>query len=137
VLRGVTTVRLQTDDLEAAKRWYTELLGVAPYFERPGYVEFRIGDFEQELGLLDRGATGRLGNLDVSVTQPSGVVAYWYVDDVATAVDRLLGMGATTLEAPWETGGGFTVASVVDPFGNVLGVMHSPHYLEVVSGSKG
>lgn len=24
-------------------------------------------------------------------------------------------------------------ASVVDPFGNVLGVMHDPHYLEVLA----
>jgi hypothetical protein len=24
-------------------------------------------------------------------------------------------------------------ASVVDPFGNVLGIMHNPHYLEIVA----
>jgi hypothetical protein len=28
--------------------------------------------------------------------------------------------------------GGFVVASVVDPFGNIVGLMHSPHYLEVL-----
>ena len=34
------------------KRWYTELLGVEPYFERGGgYYEFRVGDFQHELGL--------------------------------------------------------------------------------------
>lgn len=25
-------------------------------------------------------------------------------------------------------GGGFTTASVIDPFGNVVGLMHSPHW---------
>ncbi len=44
MLRGLATVNLWVDDLEAAKGWYAELLGIAPYFERPGYAEFRIGD---------------------------------------------------------------------------------------------
>ena len=36
MLRGLTTISFYTADLEAAKRWYTELLGVEPYFNRPG-----------------------------------------------------------------------------------------------------
>ena len=31
----------------------------------------------------------------------------------------------------WGTEG-FITASVVDPFGNVLGIMYNPHYLEVL-----
>lgn len=31
---------------------------------------------------------------------------------------------------------GFVTASVVDPFGNILGVMSTPHYLEVVASLK-
>jgi hypothetical protein len=26
---------------------------------------------------------------------------------------------------------GFVTGSVLDPFGNILGLMHSPHYVEV------
>jgi hypothetical protein len=26
---------------------------------------------------------------------------------------------------------GFVTASVVDPFGNILGLMHSPHFVEM------
>ncbi len=33
-----------------------------------------------------------------------------------------------------DFGGGFVGASVVDPFGNVLGVMYNPHYLEILAG---
>ena len=29
---------------------------------------------------------------------------------------------------------GFVTAAVVDPFGNVLGVMTNPHYLEILAG---
>jgi hypothetical protein len=50
-------------------------------------------------------------------------------------VEKLLKMGATEYQPITEhgDGSGFTTASVVDPFGNVLGVMHNPHYLEVLA----
>jgi catechol 2,3-dioxygenase-like lactoylglutathione lyase family enzyme len=50
MLRGFATVNYWADDLEAAKGWYAELLGIDPYFERPGYYEFRVGDYGHELG---------------------------------------------------------------------------------------
>ena len=31
-----------------------------------------------------------------------------------------------------ERGPGFVTASVIDPFGNLLGVMYNQHYLDVV-----
>ena len=60
MLRGMNTINLGAEDLSAAARWYTELLGVEPYFTSevagrgPGYVEFRIGDYQHELGIIDR-----------------------------------------------------------------------------------
>jgi hypothetical protein len=30
---------------------------------------------------------------------------------------------------------GFVTVAVVDPFGNVLGIMHNPHYLEMLHTS--
>jgi predicted enzyme related to lactoylglutathione lyase len=138
MLRGFATVNYWTDDLAAATRWYAELLGVDPYFERPGpdgrpaYVEFRVGDYQHELGLLDRrfapgGPPAGTG----------GVVLYWHVDDVRAAVGKLLSMGAKEYQPVTELGdAGFVIAAVVDPFGNILGVMYNPHYLEVL-GSTG
>jgi len=41
-------------------------------------------------------------------------------------------MGATAYEEPVERGPGFVTASVIDPFGNILGVMYNQHYLEVL-----
>jgi hypothetical protein len=43
-------------------------------------------------------------------------------------------MGATEHEPITEQGGagsGFLTASVIDPFGNVLGLFHNPHYLQM------
>ena len=129
MLRGLATITFWADDLQAARQWYAELLDVEPYFERPGYYEFRLGDRQDELGLIDsRYAPGRRAG------GPAGAIAYWHVDDVASALERLLSMGATEYEPYTERGMGFVTASVVDPFGNVLGVMHNPHYLEVLAG---
>jgi len=46
-------------------------------------------------------------------------------------------MGAKEYEALTRRGeAGFVTASVVDPFGNVLGVMYNPHYLEVLDAMR-
>jgi predicted enzyme related to lactoylglutathione lyase len=60
---------------------------------------------------------------------------YWHVDDLAATVAKLLAMGAAEYQPITEQGEGtgFTTASVVDPFGNVLGVMTNPHYREIRS----
>jgi predicted enzyme related to lactoylglutathione lyase len=133
VLRGISTMNLWADDLPAAARWYTDLLGVEPYFSSeaagrgPGYVEFRIGDYQHELGIIDR----RFAPPGLAAG-PGGAVVYWHVDDVAASLDRLVSLGAEQLEALTERGPGFVTASVLDPFGNVLGIMHNRHYLEVL-----
>jgi predicted enzyme related to lactoylglutathione lyase len=132
VLRGLTTVTYTTDDLAAATKWYSELLGTEPYLKRREYVEFRIGDYQHELGILDRRYLGELGGLPSSATGPAGVIAYWHVDDVPATLDRLLSMGAQQHQPPRDFGEGFIGASVIDPFGNILGVMHNPHYLDVL-----
>lgn len=131
MLRGFATVSYWADDLEAAKGWYAELLGVEPYFERLGYYEFRVGDYGHELGLID----GRYAPAS-SATGPGGAVLYWHVDDAAATLEKLLSMGAKQYQELTRWGeAGFVTASVVDPFGNVLGVMYNPHYLEVLAAT--
>ncbi len=129
-LRGFTTISYWAADLEAAKRWYTDLLGIEPYFQRPGYCEFRIGDYQHELGLID----SKYAPFDTQA--PAGAIMYWHVDDVNATFDRLLSMSAKQLEAPRDRGAGFITASVVDPFGNILGIMYNPHYLQVLGSTK-
>jgi predicted enzyme related to lactoylglutathione lyase len=137
MLRGFATISYWADDVEAAKDWYAELLGIQPYFVRPqegppAYVEFRVGDHRDELGIIDRryapaGAAG----------EPGGVVMYWHVDDVPATFERLLSMGAKEYQPITPREAGWVTASVVDPFGNILGIMYNPHYLEVLASPKG
>ncbi len=117
MIQGLRTALYPAPDLARAKAWYTEAFGVAPYFDEPFYVGFNIGGFE--LGLVpDAPLAG----------QPGGVVPLWGVNDVAAECMRLHGHGATIHEEPREVGGGITVASVLDPFGNIIGLIHNPHF---------
>jgi predicted enzyme related to lactoylglutathione lyase len=136
MLRGLTTVVHVADDLDAAKQWYTELLGIEPYFNRPPYIEFRLGDYQHELGILDR-QFSTAEPASAPRPGPAGTVVYWHVDDTAAAVERIVSMGARVLEAPRDFGEGFIGASVVDPFVNILAVMRNPHYLEMLAQTKG
>ncbi|MGW3321765.1 VOC family protein [Streptomyces virginiae] len=131
MLRGFATINFWADDLEAAKAWYAEVLGIAPYFERPGYAEFRVGDYQHELGIVDRRYAP-----PGAAEKPGGAVAYWAVDDLPAVRQRLLDLGAEEYQPVTAHGdAGFVTAAVTDPFGNVLGIMRNPHYLEVLEGA--
>jgi len=117
MLQGLRTVIYPAPDLDRTKAWYARVLGLSPYFDEPFYVGFHVGGFE--LGLLPEPAPAQA---------PGGVLAYWGVDDVGAAYTRLLALGARTHEAPKDVGDGITVATVIDPFGNILGLIRNPHF---------
>jgi predicted enzyme related to lactoylglutathione lyase len=125
ILKGFTTISYWADDLEAAANWYAELLGIEPYFRRPAYIEFRVGPDEDELGIVDAAYLP-----DGWARGAAGVVMHWAVDDVHATFATLQEMGATSVQPPIERGPGYVTASVLDPFGNVLGVMENVHFDE-------
>ena len=112
---GLRTAIYPAPDLAAAKAWYSQVLGQAPYFDEPFYVGFNVGGFE--LGLLPDATPGTTG------PQP-----LWGVADANATLERLLALGAQPLEAVAEVGGGVKVAAVVDPFGNRLGLIENPSF---------
>lgn len=128
MLRGMCTVSYFADDVAAARSWYAEVLGIDAYFVRPdppepaAYVEFRVGEDQDELGIIDRRYARSAGD------HPGGTVLYWEVEDVQSTVDRLLALGAQAYEPVTERGPGFVTAAVLDPFGNILGVMENEHF---------
>lgn len=134
MFRGVATISFYADDVAAAADWYTQLLGISPYYAFPplpapaAYVEFRVGDDQDELGLIDRTYAPAGASTD-----PGGAVTFWHVDDLTATVEQLVAMGATPYEALTEREAGFTTASFIDPFGNILGIMHNPHFMEIAA----
>lgn len=109
MFRGFATIAYFAADMTAAEAWYTELLGIPPYFRREiegetAYLEYRIGDYQAELGIIH---------------------------------SRFAPYGATESPAGiTERGDGFVTAWVVDPFGNIIGIMNNPHYLKVLATTQ-
>ncbi|SDS75310.1 VOC family protein [Microterricola viridarii] len=140
-LRGFSTINFWADDVQAAADWYTQFLGIEPYFTRSGpdgklaYAEFRIGDYQHELGIIDNRYRPAHSATDGARSAPNGAVMYWHVDELDGTIERLLALGAAEYEPVTVRGEGFVTASVVDPFGNLLGVMNNPHYLEVLDAA--
>lgn len=141
-LRGFCTLNFYADDMAAARRWYTEVLGTEPYFEaadpasgRVGYYEWRIGDHQDEFGIVNR-AWAPAGE-PTGPGRPGGAVMNWHVDDLDGTLERLLEHGATVHQPRVDRTQGFANASVVDPFGNVLGLMYSPHWKALADGTDG
>ena len=115
---GLATVNYQVPDLDRAKACDTQAFGQAPYFDQPFYVGFEIGGYE--LGLHPDLSEGQPG--------PGGSLAYWRVADIEAAVRHFTAVGATAVAAPKDVGDGIKVASVADPFGNVIGLIENPHF---------
>ena len=121
MLLGLRTAIYPVADLAAATAWYTQVLDQAPYFNEPFYVGFSVGGFE--LGLLPADTRHQASQPGTAGPQP-----LWGVANIASALARLLALGATVLEPVNEVGEGIQVAAVRDPFGNRLGLIFNPHF---------
>ena len=113
MLLGLRTVIYRAPDIVAGKLWYTRFLGFGPYFDQPFYVGFNVGGYE--LGLVPDAPLVTSGS-------------YWGVADIGSAHARLLELGAAPRNDIQEVGEGIRVADVLDPFGNVLGIIENPNF---------
>ena len=114
---GLRTAIYHAPDLTETKAWYSEIFGIEPYFDQPFYVGFNVGGYE--LGL------------DPDPPSPDGaggVIVYWGVSDVEVALQRLLSLGASERTNLQDVGEGIRVATVLDPFGNVFGMIENPYF---------
>lgn len=126
MFRGLANLNLVAEDMPAAVAWYTAVFDSAPYFTRPEqgptqYAEWRFGDDDDEFALMD-------ARFRPALAQPGGALVSMHVDDIRAEVDRLIGLGATAFDPITQRGEGWWSASVSDPFGNLLGLIQSPHW---------
>ncbi|HEV8398377.1 MAG TPA: VOC family protein [Gemmatimonadales bacterium] len=114
---GLRTVIYHVPDLAKAKDWYSRAFGVKPYFDEPFYVGFDIGGFELGLDPNTKGVPAG----------PGGSVAYWKVPKIDAAVQEFTKAGATVKAPVQDVGEDIKVATVADPFGNLIGLIENPH----------
>lgn len=113
-LAGLRTLIYPVRDLDAAKQWWSGLLGIDPYFDQPFYVGFEIAGYE--LGLLP------------DSDPADGALVYWCVDDVAGAVEAAVSKGAAVHTPASEVGDDIVTATVRTPGGEILGFIYNPHF---------
>ena len=115
MILGLRTAIYPVNDLAKAKDWYSQVLKMEPYFDKPFFVGFQVGGFE--LGLLPQAESSTAGSQ-----------VLWGVEDIEIAFKRLLFLGAESLESVTDVGEGIKVAAVKDPFGNRFGIIQNPNF---------
>jgi predicted enzyme related to lactoylglutathione lyase len=113
---GLRTVIYYVPDLEQAKNWYSEAFETQPYFDEPYYVGYNIAGYE--LGLHPGNPTKTANNS----------ICYWGVENITEYYQKLITLGAKELESPSNVGGQIMVASVMDPWGNAIGIIYNPEF---------
>ncbi len=112
MLTSLRTIVYHVTNLEVAKMWYSEMFDINPYFDESFYVGFDINGFE--LGLDPSGEEYSKGNSSIT---------YWKVTDVDAAFERLKKKKVTIHQEVHSVGEGIKLASINDPFGNVIGLI--------------
>ena len=115
---GLRSCILQSSDIKSVADWYSQVFQKAPYFEAECYIGFDVEGFE--LGIFYRPETDiQMGN---------NVEIYWGVDDVEWELVRLIELWATKKDDPVDVGEGIIMATAIDPFGNILGIIYNPNF---------
>jgi len=114
---GLRTTIYKTNDLAKAKEWYIKAFQTQPYFDQPFYVGFNIGGYE--LGLQPE---------ESELSKSDAVVSYWGVENMNEHYEHFLNLEATIHEAPQNVGGEIIVATLKDPWNNVIGLIDNPHF---------
>ena len=112
-----TTIYMVSNIIEATAR-YSKAFNTKPYFNEPFYVGFNIGGYELGLQPEEKDVNSKTEN----------VFSYWGVNDINEAYKHLMDLGATKHEAPNNVGGDIMVASLYDPWNNIIGIIYNPYF---------
>jgi len=115
---GLRTTAYMVGNLKKATAWYADAFQSQPYFDEPFYVGFNIGGYE--LGLLPE--------QNPTTKKADSVLSYWGVKNIEKEYKHFLNSGATEHEKPTNVGGDLMVASVKDPWGNIIGLIYNPDF---------
>jgi lactoylglutathione lyase len=117
MLRKIDCVMVKVDDLEAAARYYSDVLGLHRLWSDAHSVAMGMPETDAEIVLHD----------DPDLPKDIGV--HYLVDDVVTAAAELESKGCTIIVPPFDIVIG-KCAVIQDPFGTVLPI------LDMTKGSR-
>jgi len=119
MITGLGGSTIWTSDLNNLLPFYRDVVGLKPGIEAPGFVVF--GD--QTAPAL---ALGTHSKVDGRASDPFRHIVGLNTDDIHADAARLKAAGVEFIEDPNDQGGGFFLATFVDPEGNLIQLYQSP-----------
>jgi catechol 2,3-dioxygenase-like lactoylglutathione lyase family enzyme len=110
-LLGLQSQIYPVKDLQRAKDWWRNTMGIEPYFDEPFYVGFKVGGYE--LGL------------DPNAPFENGPTTFWGVEDIETVAAHLVAVFTSEVR---DVGDGIKVAELNSPEGQHIGLIFNPHF---------
>jgi predicted enzyme related to lactoylglutathione lyase len=108
--KNINLLVYPVSDIEKAKAFYSQFLGVEPYADTPYYVGYRVGN--QEVGLDPNAKVGP--------------IAYTDVEDIKASLQEMTDVGGEVVQDVTDVAQGLLIAQVKDTNGNVVGLRHQP-----------
>lgn len=131
MIDGLRSLTLVTPQLAQAADWWARALDVMPEPQPDQSVVFTLGGTRLTL----RGAAAALPSSGAAAHDgprraDTAPLAFWGVDFLEGELTRLLGLGATVVEAPASPEPGTRTVVLADPFGAVFGLMERDNAAE-------
>ena len=111
MFKSLKRVTYQVPDVPKARDWYCKILRQEPALDSPFFVTFMIGDALLTIVPLK----------NQSDESNERAVAYWEVEDIYEAYNKLLNAGATANTEIINIVN-VQLAKLTDPFGNIIGI---------------
>jgi lactoylglutathione lyase len=118
MLLGLNFVMLHVPDIEQARAFYTEKLGMVVEDQQPGFVQFKQNAGMGAIFALDEQA---------GASPYQGVELWWMVDNADATYAALVSNGVETVSQPADEpfGRAFTIK---DPAGNSINMFQPPNH---------
>jgi predicted enzyme related to lactoylglutathione lyase len=113
---GVDEVLFFVRDIQAARKWFVELLEREPYFDDPNYCAFHLANASVGLHRSDQKTSPGV----------AGQVTYWRVPSIRRAIAYFESRGCRLFRGPILGVDKVWVCQLVDPFGNAWGLVERP-----------
>lgn len=112
---GLRTAIYKVSNLTEAKRWYSRVFQATPYFDESYYVGYNIGGYE-------------LGLQPEETQKGENIAVFWGVENIQETYAYFIECGATEVEKPMNIGGDIIVATVKDPWNNLVGLIYNSEF---------
>lgn len=112
---GLRTTIYKVSDITRAKEWYTKVFQTTPYFDETYYVGFNIAGYE-------------LGLQAEESPKWENIAVFWGVENITETYNYFVECGAREVEKPMNVGWEIMVATLKDPWDNLIGLIYNPEF---------